>query len=293
VSPLQNIAIGIAVVVIAMGCMVFGDWLQTSRLRQPNYDYCSYARSPDDREVAATQDDAATKQNETRKAANERYHELCNQWRSAEYAQDAARVAWIQLWVGLAGLGGLIATVIFAATSAKAAGDAAKEMARSVDVQMRSDGPLPFIEEILTTDNAPSTVTAMIKNLGKSPVVLIEWTIDCQTGADSLPQTRLAYGEPQTLKSIVLGSEGGPRKLWWFFFDDEKLGPAFDEAEPAVLWGYIRYEDIYSRRRIRGFGFRTAHNQLMGTLLDEKGRLYWDHAGGETYNYDREEFTSG
>ena len=134
---LQNVAISIAVAVIAMACMVFGDWLQTSRLRQPDYGYCQPARSPEGREVPATQDDAASNQKEARKAANERYHELCSQWRSAEYAQEAARVAWIQLWFGLVGLGGLLATIVYAATSARAAGAAADEMARQVKVQMR------------------------------------------------------------------------------------------------------------------------------------------------------------
>jgi hypothetical protein len=168
----QNVAIGIAVVLIAMACMVFGDWLARGK-RQPNYYYCQNARAPEGSEIAASKEGTAANQNEARETANQRNHELCQQWRSAQAAEDATRVAWIQLWFGLAGLAGLSLTVYFAAQSAKAASEAAQETARAVDVQVRIEQPLLMVDELDVTSNR-KWVNFSIRNYGKTPAVLVK-----------------------------------------------------------------------------------------------------------------------
>jgi hypothetical protein len=231
------------------------------------------------------------KQLDCLKPGSKEEYDSCQQWRSAEATAQQACVAELQFWVGgwisVFGLAGLLGTIVYAAKSARAAGDAAKEMAREVEVQIRAEGPFLFVEEIVTTDNAPSTITVRVRNAGKSPAILIEWTLDCQTHLDTLPAGEPTYGRPKPLADINLTSEGLPRPLWWYFFG-EKLEPTFDNDAPAVLWGYILYKDIFGRRRKRGFGFRTAYNRLMGALANESGQLLWDSSGGEDYNYDRE-----
>lgn len=107
-AALQNIAIGIAVMVVAMACMVFGHWLASTK-PQPDYWYCQNAKNPKRDQVAPTDRNATQDQKDTSITANERYHELCSQRRAADSAEDAAHVAWIQLWFGILGFGGLLA----------------------------------------------------------------------------------------------------------------------------------------------------------------------------------------
>jgi hypothetical protein len=143
--------------------MVFGDWLARGK-RQPNNWYCQNAERPDRYEVGSSKEDALTDK-ENARAANEKRHELCNQWRQAEAAEESAHVAWVQFWVGLAGLGGLMATVIFAAMSANAASAAANAM---IDNERPWVGPETVGHNALVA-NCKIDAWVIIKNTGKSP----------------------------------------------------------------------------------------------------------------------------
>lgn len=277
----QNVAIGVAVVVVAMACMVFGDWLQASRKREPNYDYCQYARRPEGREVATPQVGTTPNQKEASKSANERYHELCNQWRAAEYAQEAARVAWIQLWFGIAGIVGLGLTVFFAAQSARAAGEAAQHTARSVETQIRIEQPLLVVTHIF--DPAHGRAAFDVRNLGKTPAILSAFfaTFDVADYLDEHPW----YGRPTRILGKVLQSGEGDQFTSVVKPDDSQA--IYDYQETAFFWGYLRYEDVFGRTRTVGFGF-SGH-----PMTDDDGNvvggLLWSRAGGDAYNYDREE----
>jgi len=55
----------------------------------------------------------------------------------------------------------------------------------------------------------------------------------------------------------------------------------------AFLWGYVRYEDVFGRRRILRFGRWTKRQRLAESLAGVTNpRLYWSRHGDEAYNYD-------
>lgn len=286
---LQNITIAIAVTVIAMACMVFGDWVARGK-RQPDHWYCQNAKQPQNDELGTAEKDPAAKEKEARKTANERYHELCNQWRAAEAAEDATRVAWIQLWFGLGGLGGLLATVYFAAKSASAAADAARETSRSVDVQQRVAGPLVHVDEVFTRETVPNDLHVRMRNSGNTPAILIEHTVECAVGEWTLPAVP-AYGKATLTNEELLSKD--KTTFLMSFIRDPGLAPVFDGTEPAVMWGYVIYEDVFGRRRRRGFGYASGAVGGSASILilqDFGGHsIAWGRSGGETYNYDREE----
>ena len=80
---------------------------------------------------------------------DDKQDDLCQQRRMAQAADEAACIARWQFWISLFGLGGLLGTVVYAAKSARAASQAARETARSVDVQTRIEGPLLHIHKIV------------------------------------------------------------------------------------------------------------------------------------------------
>jgi hypothetical protein len=235
-AALQNIAIGIAVVLVAMACMVFGDWLARGK-GQPDYYYCQNSSTPDRNEIASAQEGAAPHQEKTRKAANEWNHELCNQRRSARAAEDATHVAWLQLWFGIAGLVGLGLTVYFAAQSARAAGEAATQTSRAVDVQIRIEQPLLMVEGIASKISPPELkrIEFSVRNLGKTAAVLIEWSADC-CGASEIASTPQYLTRTQVRANII--DPGSLQHLVADVRSDSEAQAILDGETTVFFWGY-------------------------------------------------------
>jgi hypothetical protein len=281
----QNVSIGIAVVLVAMACMVFGDWLARGK-RQPNYWYCQNAERPERHEIEPTKESAATDQEKARKTANERHHELCNQWRQAEAAEESAHVAWLQLWFGLAGLGGLLATIYFAGRSARAASDAAVQMAREVDIQIRIEQPHLRVSSIVTKIDPQEDwrqVDLLVQNLGKTAAVLIEWVVQCEV-LPTLPKTP-RYRDPVNMRGRILRADDKGMDLP-IFLSETDADAVYSRQETVYLWGYFRYEDVFGRLRKSGFGY------IGGPMGEEPGvyiGVLWSRTGGKAYNYDEDE----
>jgi hypothetical protein len=137
--------------------------------------------------------------------------------------------------------------------SAKAAGDAAREMARDVDIQMHIEGPLLFVDSVRADPKDPFEVTVRVKNVGKTPAIFKWHFADCRVDA-ALPTTPtydsvlpipvnalLEHGTPGLPFPVFVRSTGG-------------LASAYGDGKAVLLWGYIDYEDVFGRRRRWGFG---------------------------------------
>lgn len=110
---LSNVAVGVITLSVVVLCMLFGDWLARNKEQREHW-YCQNTYHPKHDAIRSP----ITKQYQTRKEANQKYHELCQQWRSAQAAVESARVAWVQFCVGLLGVALLVGTFIATAYAA-------------------------------------------------------------------------------------------------------------------------------------------------------------------------------
>lgn len=263
--------------------MIFGDWLARSKAKPDDW-YCQKASTPDYNKLATPGKGASPNEEEARETANERYHELCNQWRSAKAAEDATHVAWLQLWFGVFGLVGLGLTVYFAAQSARAASVAAQETARSVDVQIRMEGPLLHIQEFRILSET-LTIHPFIKNSGNTPAVLVDASVNCSIGSNWVLPLVPQYGKPRPLGKRLL-EKNNVHALYGSISADDDLDALLAGQAEAVVWGYVRYEDVFGRLRKRSFASAVIGFAERG---DGSFDPLWNTEGGDAYNYDREE----
>lgn len=181
--------------------MVFGDWLARSK-HQPQQWYCQNTYDPQKDVI----NPPTTKEDETRKQANERYHELCQQWRSAEAAVEGTYVARLQFWMGWFGIALVIGTFVataFAAyfayraaeathigavadqDSAATANSTLDAMQRNAQRELRA---YVFVEQASVTDiRSPDGYTVLIKskNFGRTPAS--EYNNSIHIGIDTYP----------------------------------------------------------------------------------------------------------
>jgi hypothetical protein len=177
--------------------------------------------------------------------------------------------------------------VMLTGIAAAAAAKAARETARSVEVQIRIEGPLLHAQEIMAKRMMPYQVIAVIRNSGNTPAILLEECAECQIGIDKLPP-KPTYGTTRTLDQDLL--EKGGKHLVFEFLAEDALLSVFDGTAPAILWGNVLYENVFGQRRRMGFGFRTGPPVVI--VPDGESEieiLHWRRAGGNAYNYDREE----
>ncbi len=211
-------------------------------------------------------------------------YDLCQQWRMAEAAQQAVRAAYLQTMIGWLGLGGLIATVIYAAKAAFGAVDAASSAAKSVEDTVRIEQPIVLIHKIHPGEYGAPTVPIefCISNFGKSPAILIEVFArsylhdelpphppevpeDLKPLAERVQGRVLEPGKPMTQRALSVPREDD--------FQEFTSG----QTKKRYLFGHVIYEDIFGQKRKTGFGF-----QLLGAYVAVS------RVGGKTFNYDIE-----
>ena len=217
-------------------------------------------------------------------AKTEKEYELCQAWRAASAAQEAADAAWTQIYISWVGLAGLLATVILTGIAAVAAAKAARETARSVDAQIRIEGPFLHLQEIKTFHQTPKVIHPVIMNSGNTPAVLIGYVVECVLGTDKLA-AEPTYGTPIELDEEIL--EKGKTHTLFVSLRGEGLRHYFRDGGTIAVWGFVSYEDVFGRLRRRGFGSTTSI--AYGDEGDDNLTPIWRRAGGKAYNYDREE----
>lgn len=292
----SNIAVRIGVATLLTGLAIFS--LEPNRLQQPNYPQADESRAEQysrygledvkgaDAPVVSGQEpapsDPKAQRNEWRQE-----EDLKAQWEQAKWAKYAVWAAIMSVVVTAIG-------VVFVALTLKATRDAVRETAkatsateRAVEVQVRIERPLLFVEQI-DTNAGQGFVNFNIQNIGKSPAVLIEWSGQCEP-IEPLPSTPV-YSQVVKVRGTILRSNDDgmriPIKL-----SDEAAQAIFDEQKTAYFWGYLRYEDVFGRTRTTGFAYVGHPYTVDGVDFDSRdGRgLFWARAGGKAYNYDREE----
>jgi len=280
----ENIALAVLVAVAFGLCVAIAYQIG----EHDAYNYASRSRA--DQELAANPapprlnrrpaaDRSICQQSET-----EKEYELCQAWRSADAAKEAASVAWLQILLSAIALVGLYYTARYTAKAANAAADAAEHAARSVDVQIRAERALLYVE--VTVNQEGQLPFILIKNAGKTPAILIEGVASLQV--DGVLPVSPVYGKPWTLDGFVL-EYGDQRGMFAFGADGQNLTPVNTGDSVAFCWGYVRYEDIFGRRRRLAFGRWTRMQRLAAILAGVTPRLSWLREGGDEYNHDVEE----
>jgi hypothetical protein len=93
-----------------------------------------------------------------------------------------------------------------------------------------------------------------------------------------------AYDSVAYLESVVL-EHNQETPVMAFNKGGPGLEAVMNGNSEAYLWGYVRYEDVFGRRRIMRFG-RWTRRQRLAEALGQKPSLYWSRYGGAAYNND-------
>ena len=212
--------------------------------------------------------------------------EYCVQRRAAEAAERQADYSLLGLLLSFLALGGVLGTLVYTARAANAAAEAAEHTARSVEVEIRFQQPLLFVNKITSFVQPPDwqQVEIFVKNYGKTPAVIIERSLQCRA-LDELP-ARPTYDKIVKFRGVVLRPDDQPEdyKVELTEADAEVIT---NNSKKAFLWGYIKYEDALGRTRIRAFAFSSEpYIAEDGFPVPGSFGLTWTRAGGPAYNYD-------
>jgi hypothetical protein len=261
--------------------MLFGDWLARGK-QQPEHWYCQNTYHPKYDAIRFPR----TEQYKTRKQSNERYHELCQQWRSAEAAVESARVAWMQFWIGWLGVTLVVGTFIataFAAyfayqaalatqkgaiadeASAKTADDTLKEMQVSAKRQLRAYVTLE--DGIIIWSDQQVQLVIRFKCGGVTPAYRFKaWAIlDVQPSGASPFSTTTSFGSEGIVGPGAFMSMNIQRSLDAAGFERIK-----DRTDSLFACGRAEYLDAFGEPRF--FTFKTKVNGPLQTVraLGEK-----------------------
>lgn len=128
--------------------------------------------------------------------------------------------------------------------------------------------------------DVPEQIDFSVQNLGRTAAVLIEWSAQHNRSSEPIPEQPL-YRWEMLVRGTVLRPDALEKLIAWPAIDETSVDLNRREV-PIFFWGYFRYEDVLGRTHTTGFGYRGAFNFL--------GNFYsWQRAGGEAYNYDRDE----
>lgn len=208
-------------------------------------------------------------------------YELCQQWRAAEAAEEAAIVAWIQLPFSVVGIGLVILATVFAAKSARAA-------IQTVETQVRLEQPLLVVSDIqfAMTKGNRGRIDINIQNVGKTPALILESVAHCWGGERLPPPVADKYIHPAS-GAATLTPRNEKHTLFAFIAGDMEIEAVFRAEIPIYVWGRLHYEDALGRTRAYVFTYRGMVNRL-ASLGRIRAAFEWTRAGGSTHNYDRE-----
>jgi hypothetical protein len=229
------------------------------------------------------------------KPGSDRQYELCQQWHTAKATKEAtciARRQWFLSVVGavlsLCGLAGLLATVIFAASTAEAtstAAHAADRSAKSAEDALRGlERPYLIIQKIDTTKLFPAethrrpAIDFTIVNYGKTPGILRTLAVRLQANPDWPLRLPLAHRkeyttvvEPNKRLTHRGGDDYGTVEV-----EGSQPGQAFVGVQMAslVFQGAIHYEDPTGAYHVERFCLRGNRDGKSWTI-EGAGKYNW------------------
>lgn len=223
-------------------------------------------------------------------------YDLCQQWRMAKAAEDAARYAFYQIALSFFALIGLLATVFYTAKAARAATDAATAAQVSADTARQHLHILekPYvvmeIEEIgVTVDNgslrfATNRFTYAFANYGRSAAIIKEICVSWPTvNKGEMPEKidpRITRGRRAPVGVVSVFEKAYSESESLLKFIDQKLLDADAWNKYRLFFvGFVRYQDFFENSYITGFC--TQFDPLSSR---------WVLTGGKAgYNYQRKE----
>jgi len=206
--------------------------------------------------------------------------DLCAQRRMAKAAEDQINLNWLGLVL-------LFGTLVFTGWAAVSTRSAASHTARAVDIQIRIEQPLLYVEGIqinLASDVLWRVVELTVQNLGKTPAILVAHSLNAKPLQDFTPQP--IYTDETDVRGAVIRSETDIRLQVLSL--DQQTCDTLSSGDAVLLYGYFRYEDVFGRTRTTGFGYRGHTNRLAFAAYGSIA-YSWDRLSEKSYNYDREE----
>jgi hypothetical protein len=290
----SNIALGGLVALTFAACVgiahYIGDENQTN-----NRDYTAYNETlTEKREAGAKNRRPLTDSSVCRKAETEKEYELCQAWRSADAAADAADTAWKQFLISVLGLLGLGYTVYYTARAAGEASKAASAAAEAnklsrelfiaterpwVKIEVRIDGPLTY-----SPNGMNVTLMFKVTNVGRSPAVnvWIDAAVHMFTGGESFD---LPLQHHQHLADV---RARGPTPWGFMLFPGDSTqqqhsvsvpqealekGRQFMSAAILSISAYVTYAFVFDRApHITGFSARLERKEMPRPATDKVKR---------------------
>lgn len=192
--------------------------------------------------------------------------DLCAQREMAVAARDLYDISVYQLLVGVFGLGGLLATLIFTARAARAAADAARAAEKDVAANTRFESAFIVVEPPSSAPT-PFLTVAIVKlhNFGRTAALPLEWAYT-RVGMIGR-ETTFNVKEPM-LGTVILPNNHETKDV---------VVPREEQVGNQFIVGHVIYEDVLSRIWETGFAFDFRY-PTHGV----------SRAGGKQYNYTRE-----
>lgn len=269
------------------------DWLARGKPTADHW-YCKNSGQPESHKykpangIAPPDENTASDEVKARRAAEQKHHELCQQWRAAEAAEEAAHVAWWQLWISFAGLAGLIGTLYFASESARYASEAAA--ASSLNAQAIMGAERAQILETIVRQNVDYNVMGALqtglpldddhkftfevvfalKNYGRTFGILRGLSYQMQCMADLPAEPVYAHKALGNVETLEAGDESDNYYCWIDRSVTLREARLISEGRLTVwFYGRVFYSHIFGGRdvehrflyRYRGNGFERVYRQ--------------------------------
>lgn len=277
----------------AAGCFVSSIYASFERkdinwyCKNPSYTYQHHG-APEEWTFPASAD-ATTDGREARRNAEQKKHELCQQWRSAKAAEDAAQFGLWQFCVASFGLLGLIGTVYYAAMAADGARQAAHTAERAL---LDLERPHVYVEITSTglvdgrlSDLPTGNFTFEFVNHGRTPAIITELADNYVPVAgdperDLPPPIDPSVTRGRAMPEGVIAPPSGAKSPP---FSERPINVTessrlLRQRQNLFFIGYVRYRDIFGSRYITGFC--AVHDRLANRFV---------LMGDGRYNYTRKE----
>ncbi|MBP7334379.1 hypothetical protein [Niveispirillum sp.] len=186
-----------------------------------------------------------------------RWSDLCAQWKAADAAYESARWTLAGVWIGGAGLVGVLATVIFTGLAFRAAKEANKIASNTAEKQLRAYVHV-MDSEVKYPPSGGFVVNFKVMNLGQTPARNIRMLLSSSAG-------KLGYPIPTGNRQPSPKPGLAPQQFYYAPYF--ATGPVADiammlarqEDWRAYIYGIIEYCDVFGNERYTKFRCAVDH----------------------------------
>jgi hypothetical protein len=213
-----------------------------------------------------------------REGGENRNSDLCAQWKAADAAKNAADWAMRSFWIGILGFLGLLASLYYTRKAVKVADDATKDADRALEIANRNaDAAVRLAEisertakiqlrayvsvdkaEIAENDWSPDghyVIVLQVSNNGPTPAKIYNITVTGHWNTDKEPVKIVDCDIPLSFQCHPGPPTRTPIPFSVEFGDIEGIGV-------ISLWGVIRYQDVFGKRRISQISFGSLKGDI-------------------------------